>query len=126
MVWGAISVKGLVGYHALKCIMDGAYYVRILEDHLISNVRKPFARRWRLQPDNDPKHQNRLAKDFMNKKVPELLDLPSNSPDVNPIENLCSTIRRRVEKQNRKISMNWIVFYTKNGKRSIFPRLIIW
>jgi hypothetical protein len=36
--------------------MDGAYYVRILEDHLIPNAKKQFARRWRLQQDNDPKH----------------------------------------------------------------------
>ena len=56
LVWGAISAKGLMGYHAFKCIMDGAYYVRIFEDHLISNPRKQFARRWRLQQHNDPKH----------------------------------------------------------------------
>ena len=28
--------------------MDGAYYIQILQDHLIRNARKQFGRRWRL------------------------------------------------------------------------------
>ena len=42
MVWGGFSFKGLVGYHSFVNIMDGAYYVQILEDHLIPNARKQF------------------------------------------------------------------------------------
>jgi len=46
MVWGGISIKGLIGYHSFKTIMDGSYYAQILQDHLISNARKQFGRRW--------------------------------------------------------------------------------
>jgi hypothetical protein len=74
MTFGAISVHtDLIGCHVFKCIIDGVYHVRILEDHLISNVSEQFARHRRLQPDNDPKHRSYLAQDFMNKKVIELL-----------------------------------------------------
>ena len=55
MAWGSICVKGLVGFYSLKDIMDGAYYIRILKNHLISNARRLFGRHWRLQQDNDPK-----------------------------------------------------------------------
>ena len=61
MVWGSISIQGLIGYHSFKTIMDDSYYVQILQDHFISNARRQFGRRWRLQQDNDPKHKSRLA-----------------------------------------------------------------
>lgn len=38
MVWGATSVKDLVGYDAFKRILGGAYYARILEDHPSANI----------------------------------------------------------------------------------------
>ena len=33
------------------------------------------------------------------KKVPEVLEWPSNSPDINPIKNLWSIVMHNVEKQ---------------------------
>ena len=69
-------------------MMDGSCYVQILQDHLISNARKQFGRRWRLQQDNDPKHESRLAQQFLSSEVPEVIDWCSNSSDVNPVKNL--------------------------------------
>ena len=34
MVWGGISIKGLIGCHSFRNIMDGPYFIRILQDHL--------------------------------------------------------------------------------------------
>ena len=99
LVWGGFSIKGLVGYHSFTNIMNGAYYIQILQDHLIRNAWKQFGRRWRLLQDNDPKHKSRIVKKFLDEEVPEVIDWSSNSSDANPIENLCSVIKRRIEKR---------------------------
>ena len=99
LVWSGFSIKDLVGYHSFTNIMDGAFYIQILQDHLIRNARKQFGRRWRLLQDNDPKHKSRIVKKFLDEEVPEVIDWPSNSPDANPIENRWSVIKRRVEKR---------------------------
>ena len=77
MVWGGISVKSLIGYYSFKTIMNDSYYVQILQDHLISNARRHYGRRWRLQHDNDPKHKSRLAQQFLSSEVAEVIDWPS-------------------------------------------------
>jgi len=42
---------------------------------------------WRFQQDNDPKHTSHLAKAFLQENFLEILEWPSNSSDLNLIEN---------------------------------------
>jgi hypothetical protein len=79
--------------------MDGPYYVQILEDNLLHGAKAQFGQRWRSQYGNDPKHRSRVAKSFLDERVPETIDCPSNSPDDNPTENLWSILERSVEKR---------------------------
>lgn len=102
MAWGACSSKGQLAFHSFKRIMDGSYYVSILREHLLCGARRQFGGRWRFQQDNDPKHTCRLAKQFLEQNVPETIDWPANSPDLNPVENLWSVLKLRVEKRRPK------------------------
>ena len=41
-----------------------------------------------LQFDNDPKHRSLKALEFYKENNVKILDWPSNSPDLNPTENI--------------------------------------
>ncbi|KAJ4921581.1 hypothetical protein JOQ06_026265 [Pogonophryne albipinna] len=69
--------------------MNGAMYREILSDNLLPSARAlKMKRGWVFQHDNDPKHTARAMKEWLRKKHFKVLEWPSQSPDLNPIENL--------------------------------------
>lgn len=86
-VWGGFCSRGKTNLFCFQRIMDGPFYVEILQEH-IGQVNRMLGEQWRFQQDNDPKHTSRIAKAFLAENVPELMDWPSCSPDLNPIENI--------------------------------------
>ena len=55
-----------------------------------------------FQQDNDPKHTSRIFKNYFEEKGIGTLSWPSQSPHLNPIENLWDELDRKIPQIKRK------------------------
>jgi transposase len=115
-MWGAFCASGKTNVFCFSETMNAPFYVDILKKQL-PEVRKMMGDDWTFQHDNDPKHTSRLAKEFLEENVPAVIGWPSNSPDLNPIENLWGIIKRNVEERKPKNLEELQVFMTEEWDR---------
>ena len=85
-VWAAISYNSKSSIKTFTQNMDSEFYVEILMEKLseIKEIREDMM----FQCDNDSKYVSKMAKKFYKKNKLKKMEWPSNSPDLNPIENV--------------------------------------
>jgi hypothetical protein len=97
MLSGCFVAGGTGALFKIDGIIRQDNYVDILKQHLKTSVRKlKFGRKLVFQMDNDPKHTSKVVAKRLKDTNAKVLEWPSQSPNLNPIKNVCAELKKRV------------------------------
>ncbi len=97
MIWAVMSSAGVGPLCFLKSTVNAAIYQDILEHFMLPYADKLYGDAdFIFQQDLAPAHTAEGTKSWFNDHGVTMLDWPANSPDLNPIENLWSIVKRKM------------------------------
>src|SRR5262249_442944 len=88
MVWPGFGRSGKTAIVRLNGRQNANNYQDPLRDHLLPAGHRIAGQNWVFQQDNAPIHRARTTQRWFEANQVTVLDWPSLSPDLNPIENL--------------------------------------
>ena len=101
MVFGAISMQGKIFFKIVepKKTVDSEYYCTRILSSLFEQVKTKH-KVWTLMQDNARAHTAKNTMDFIKENKVKTLKHPPNSADLNPIEQIWSILKRKIEELN--------------------------
>jgi transposase len=99
MMWGCFSFNGIGFATKVEGTLNADFYQEILGDELLKTIDwyELSTDDFIFQQDNAPCHTARTTMRWFEENNVQLLDWPSNSPDLNPIENLWAYLKTKLK-----------------------------
>lgn len=96
MLWGAFTASGTIPLVRVQGTLNAERYTQVLTSRLLPWISAPGE--FIFQQDNASCHTAKFTKKFMVDHGITLLPWPAMSPDMNPLENLWSSLKRDINK----------------------------
>ena len=95
MCWAGMSFNGTTEIALFDCSVNLGYYQSIMQDYLLPDAERLCGPNWQYYLDSASCHTSKDTKKWFQKWNVRVIKTPSNSPDINPIENLWSILAHK-------------------------------